>query len=107
MQTCVSFVVWIALDSSVGGCDCEIGHVCVYMHRCGLEGVCPGEYACRGEGGWRILMFVSKDRCRICKEVTRKVDPTLCRESGSMGVRKLLWGQVGNKGKGYTRCMMK
>lgn len=46
----------------------------------GVEYVYPGECAYRGEGGWKVLVFVSKDWCRICRKEIRKAGPMLCRE---------------------------
>lgn len=47
---------WIALDSSVGGCGCETGHICVHLYD--VECVRPGGCACRADSGWRVLVFV-------------------------------------------------
>lgn len=67
--------LWIALWE---GAAVRLGmFVCASL---GLEYVHPGECACRGEGGWRVLVFVSKDRCRICRKEIRKAGPMLCKE---------------------------
>lgn len=73
----------------------------------GQFGVCVPWTVCLQGRRMGVLVFVSKDRCRLCKEEIIKADPTLCRE-GSLWVLANCSGDRWAIGKGlYTGFMMK
>lgn len=67
---------------------------------CALENVPAGETE---DGGFLCLCL----RTNVESVKSKSERQALCCVGRkSMHVRKLLWGQVGNKGKGYIRFMM-